>query len=76
MLIRTSNGELAADEYKSILVEDPDNIEALLGAGLALAQSGDKVRLEEAKRYLRRFIDKAPEDHPQISVAKEILNSK
>ena len=75
MLIDTFNGDLAAVEYKKILAFDENNIEALLGVGLALAQSNDKNKAKESKKYLQQFINLASETHPQFSIAKEILNS-
>lgn len=75
MLIAASKGEQAAVEYKKILLSEPENVEALLGAGLALAQSGEQKKLEASKQYLQRFIDLAPAGHPQIAVAQDILNA-
>lgn len=75
MLIETFNGELAITEYRKVLADDPNNIEALLGTGLALAQSGNKHQMKESKQYLQRFVNQAPANHPQIAIAKDILNS-
>jgi tetratricopeptide (TPR) repeat protein len=75
MMIEVSRGSDAVKEYKKILDSDPDNIEALLGTGKALAQMGSEERLVESKKYLNHFLKLAPDNHPQISVAMEILRS-
>lgn len=76
MLTDTLNGEKAIIEYKKILSEKSSNLEALAGIGMALAQSGQPDDFKEAKRYLQKFIEQAPADHPSIPTAKEIINSK
>jgi len=75
MLIDTYNGGKAVAEYKKVFEVNPDNTDALLGMGLALAQSGHLDDFRESKSYLQRFINQAPTNHPSISTAKEILNS-
>ena len=75
MLIDTYNGQKAFVEYKNILKDNPDNLDATLGVGMALAQSGQQDDLREAKTFLQKFVDNAPPDHPSMATAKEILNS-
>lgn len=74
MLLDVGQGERAAAEYKKILADDPNSLDAVLGAGLALFQSGDKSRYREAASHLRRFVDGAPEDHPLRGSAKDALD--
>lgn len=73
MLLDAGRGEQGAAEYKKILAEDADNIDALLGAGIALAQSGDAAKYREAEPYLRRFIERAPDIHPLKASARDTL---
>jgi tetratricopeptide (TPR) repeat protein len=75
MLIDSLNGQKAFTEYKKILDDDPNNLDAMLGAGMALSQSGQKEDLREAKILLQRFVEKAPPDHPSMSTVNEILGA-
>jgi hypothetical protein len=52
---------------------DLNNLNALLGAGKALAQLGNEDQIKESKKYLNQFINLAPDSNPQKMVAKEIL---
>jgi tetratricopeptide (TPR) repeat protein len=74
MLLDAGRDETAAAEYKKVLADDPDNLDAVLGMGLALFQSGDKAKYQEAASYLRRFVDGAPEGHPLRESAKDALD--
>jgi len=74
MLLDTARGEQAAAEYRKVLADDPDNLDAVLGVGLALFQSGDKARYREAASHLRRFVEAAPENHPLRKSAKDTLD--
>lgn len=74
MLLDVRQGERAAAEYKKILADDPNNLDAVLGVGLALFQSGDKTRYREAASHLRRFVERAPEGHPLRGSAKDALD--
>lgn len=64
LLLETKNSERAVIEYKKILAQDPVQLDAILGVGLALSQTGDLSRFDEGKVYLRRFLELAPNDHP------------
>lgn len=75
MLTDTYNGNTAVAEYKKVFEVNPDDTEALLGMGLALAQSGQADDFREAKSLLQRFVNQAPANHPSIATAEEILNS-
>jgi len=74
MLLDVGKGEQAAAEYREVLAEDPDNLNAILGVGLALSQSGDEARYREAASYLQRYVDRAPEGDPLKASAKETLD--
>jgi len=74
MLLDAGASDKAFIEFKKILDADPDNIDASLGAGLALFQSGDKSKFQEAANYLQRFVDKAPDTHRLKPSAKESLD--
>jgi tetratricopeptide (TPR) repeat protein len=74
MLLDVGRGEEAAAEYEKALADEPDNLDATLGAGLGLFQSGERKRYEEAAAYLRRFVERAPEDHPLRASAEEALD--
>lgn len=75
MLTDTYNGNRAVAEYKKVFEVNPDDTEAVLGMGLALAQSGQADDFREAKSLLQRFVNQAPANHPSIATAEEILNS-
>lgn len=75
MLLDTYNGHKAFIEYKKVLDSNPNNLDAILGIGMALAQSGQADDFREAKRFLQRFVNEAPADHPSMTTAKEILKS-
>jgi tetratricopeptide (TPR) repeat protein len=74
MLLDAGASDKAFAEAQKILVDSPDNIDAMLIAGLALFQSGDKTKFQEAANYLQRFVDKAPETHKLRASAKDALD--
>lgn len=73
MVLDAGASDKALAEFQKILEGSPDNVDAMLGAGLALFQSGDKAKFQQAANYLQRFVDKAPDTHPLKSSAKESL---
>ncbi len=73
MLVDAGAGDKAILEYQKILAEKPDDPDAILGAGFALYSTGDKAKFQEAANYLQRFVDKAPDSHPQKDVIKAVL---
>lgn len=73
MLIDTGRGDDAITEYKKVLAIEPNNIEAVLGVGLALSQSGDMEKYHEAESYLQRFVEQAPDNHPLKTDIKNTL---
>jgi tetratricopeptide (TPR) repeat protein len=64
LLLTSGKGAEALDGYRELLDEDPDSLEATLGVGLALSQSGDEDQFKQAKPYLQRFVERAPDSHP------------
>lgn len=74
MLLDSGASDKAYAEFQKIAVSDPENVDAMLGAGLALFQSGDKAKFQEAANYLQRFVDKAPETHKLRASAKDALD--
>lgn len=73
MLRSTGNWEKATAEYKKILLVSPDNVEALRGVGLSLFGAPDESTYQEAVDWLQRFVDKAPDTHPDKAEAKAII---
>lgn len=73
MLRIANQWEKALAEFKKILETNPDNVDALRGAGLALFSSPNKADYQEAANYLQRFVDKAPDTHPEKASAKDAL---
>lgn len=73
MLLDAGKSDLALTEFQKILEGSPENVDAMLGAGLALFQSGDKAKFQQAANFLQRFVEKAPDTHPLKASAKESL---
>lgn len=73
MLLGAKATDSAIDSFQRILVSDPKSLEARVGYGLALYQSGDRKRFAEAARYLRSFLDEAPAGDSLRQVATETL---
>lgn len=73
MLRASGSWEKALAEFKKILEANPENVEALRGAGLSLFSSPNKADYQEAANFLQRFVDKAPDTHPDKASAKESL---
>jgi tetratricopeptide (TPR) repeat protein len=73
MLLETGYGDRALDEYKKVLDTNPDDVEALLGAGLALSQTGVDKQFMEAEPYFQRFVDLAPAGHRMKAEIEETL---
>jgi tetratricopeptide (TPR) repeat protein len=73
MLLDVGAGDKAYAEYQKILAEKPDDPDANRGAGLALFSTGDKAKYQEAANYLQKFVNNAPDSHPEKQSAKEAL---
>ncbi|MEO6333562.1 MAG: carboxypeptidase-like regulatory domain-containing protein [Pyrinomonadaceae bacterium] len=72
--------KLAASAYRKVLEMAPDNLDALVGLGLALYSEGstttppDKVVLQEGLNYMQKFVDVAPNTHPLKESTKQIID--
>jgi len=74
-------GELktASTAYRKVLETTPDNLDALIGLGLALFSEGsmttppNKEILQEGLNYMQRFVDTAPDTHKLKASTKEII---
>jgi tetratricopeptide (TPR) repeat protein len=79
MLFEANAFDKAVAEYQKILTSNPDNIDALVYAGLSLINVGystnDKTKFQEGANYLQRFVDKAPEGHSLKADAKAVLEN-
>ncbi|HEV2912319.1 MAG TPA: carboxypeptidase regulatory-like domain-containing protein [Pyrinomonadaceae bacterium] len=77
MLMDAGVTDKALAEYQKALDNNPDDVDALMGAGLALYNlayaSNDKAKFQEAANYLQRFVDKAPDTNPLKADAKAVL---
>lgn len=74
MMLDSGASDKAFAEAQKVLADNPENTDAMLIAGLALFQSGDKAKFQEAANYLQRFVDKAPETHKLRASAKDALD--
>ena len=75
MLLDAGSSDKAYAEFQKVLAENPDNVDALLGAGLALFSTQDKTKFQEAANFLQRFVDKAPDTHKFKADAKAVLDN-
>ncbi|HEU4386708.1 MAG TPA: carboxypeptidase-like regulatory domain-containing protein [Blastocatellia bacterium] len=57
----------AVAAYKAILAADPNNLDAMYGAGLTLLASVEKEKLQESANFLADFVAKAPASDPKWS---------
>jgi tetratricopeptide (TPR) repeat protein len=73
MLLDIGAGDKAYAEYQKILAQNPEDPDANRGAGLALFSTGDKAKYQEAANYLQKFVNNAPDSHPEKQSAKEAL---
>jgi tetratricopeptide (TPR) repeat protein len=76
-LLEAGATEKALAEYEKILEANPEDVDALAGAGMALFNLGyasnDKTKFQEAANYLQRFVDKAPDSNTLKADAKAVL---
>ncbi len=75
MLLDAGSSDKAYAEFQKVLADNPENADALLGAGLSLFSSGDKTKYQEAANFLQRFVDKAPDTHKFKADAKAVLDN-
>lgn len=66
-------------EFEKVLTEDPNNIEALAGAGFSLVNVGyigsDKTKFQQGANYLQKFSELAPDSHKYKTDAKGLLET-
>jgi len=86
MLFDANAYDKAKIEYEKILVEKPDDPDALANMGLILFNTG-ALKAEEGKKdeaksmyqlaanYLQKFVDKAPDGHKFKADAKSVLDA-
>jgi tetratricopeptide (TPR) repeat protein len=55
----------AVAAYKAVIAADPNNLDAIFGAGLTLLASVEKEKLQESANYLAEFVAKAPASDPK-----------
>ncbi|MBA3334669.1 MAG: carboxypeptidase regulatory-like domain-containing protein [Acidobacteria bacterium] len=71
--------DLAIVEFEKVLVQTPDNIEALAGAGFSLVNVGyinsDKSKFQQGANYLQKFSDLAPDSHKYKTDAKGLIET-
>ena len=71
----------AAAAFRKVLEVAPDNIDALIGLGLALYTEGysanppDKAMLQEGLNYMQRFVDTAPDTHKLKQSTRETIDN-
>ena len=65
--------EGAITEFRKLVNENPYNVDAILGLGMALFTTGDEARFKEAARYLQQFVKMAPDTHAKKAWARETL---
>ena len=68
VLARAGRATEAAELYRSVLADAPDNVEAWLGLGMAAAAAGDRTGAESAYR-------EALARHPDLALARQQLIS-
>jgi len=73
MLVDAGAADKGFTEYEKILAEQPDDPDALYGAGLALFATANEAKYKDAANYLQRFVEKAPDAHKDKEAAKAVL---
>lgn len=73
MLLDAGKADRAYAEFQKALSDNPDNVDALLGAGLSLFATGDKGKYQETANLLQRFVDRVPDTHKFKADAKSTL---
>jgi tetratricopeptide (TPR) repeat protein len=73
-LMDSQDLEKAAAEFEKVLVDTPNDVTALSGAGLCLVSLGyisnDKAKFQNGANYLARYIELAPDSDPVASKYK------
>lgn len=78
-LLDAQEFDQAIIEFEKVLSEDPNNVEALAGAGFSLVNVGymssDKSKFQQGANYLQKFADIAPDSHRYKTDAKGLLET-
>jgi tetratricopeptide (TPR) repeat protein len=72
-LIDGGLADRAITEFRKLVNENPYNVDAILGLGMALFTTGDEARFKEAARYLQQFVKMAPDTHAKKAWARQTL---
>ena len=73
VLIDAGLAERAVTEFRTLVNENPYNVDAILGLGMALFTTGDESRFKEAAKYLQQFVKMAPDTHARKAWARQTL---
>ena len=77
--LETGDSEQALASYQKALEISPENPDALVGAGLSLANMGylsnDKEKFQEAVDYLQKFAGVAPQNHRYLNDATSLIDT-
>ncbi|MCA1622435.1 MAG: hypothetical protein LC768_04005 [Acidobacteria bacterium] len=78
-LLDSQEFDLAIVEFEKVLAAEPNNIEALAGAGFSLVNVGyisnDKSKFQNGANYLQKFADLAPDTHRFKDDAKGLIEN-
>ncbi len=78
-LLDAQEFDQAIVEFEKILAQDPNNVEALAGAGFSLVNVGyignDKSKFQQGANYLQKFSDLAPDTHKYKADAKGLIET-
>ncbi len=78
-LLDSQEFDLAIVEFEKVLAVDPNNVEALAGAGFSLVNVGyisnDKSKFQNGANYLQKFADLAPDTHRFKDDAKGLIET-
>jgi len=78
MLLMANRSNDSFEEYQKLLDVNLDDVEALLGAGVALVNSGfatkEQPKIQRGIEYLQRFVEKAPTSHRMKGSTEEALD--
>ena len=69
----------ATAEFEKVLAQDPNNVDALSGAGFSLVNiaynNNDKSKFQEAINYLQKFVQVAPDSNQYKEDAKSLIET-
>lgn len=78
-LMDSGSFDQAATEFEKALSTNPDNVDALSGAGLCLVNIGyisnEKTKFQAGANYLARFVEIAPDTNKYKADAKGLLDT-